>query len=201
MRAQILLLAVFSTFAFPFISSAGVPDPTRSTVPTCLVACPYGDIEFVVIVRDIVDAPVANAFVQIDLCACTTLSFCPTVMGGVPVCQRTVLSDAQGKATFAIRMGGSCPGATGKVYANGVSLSQGVSVRTVDLDGTLVVDGADVAIANALVGSAGGVADMDCSGLVDVSDVAFVEAHRGHTCDEIIPAQPASWGKVKTTYR
>ena len=166
------LVACSLTFAHDAFSA--VPDPPNSTVPDCLVACPFGDIEYTVIVRDVLAVPQGNVLVQLNLCACDSLEYCPAPQGVDPFCLRSGITGADGKFTFKLRMGGTgCAGRVVEVRGDGVLLNR-ATVRTVDLDGSLVVDGADVALVTSLIGSGGPVGDVDCNFAVNQADVDLV---------------------------
>ena len=74
-------------------------------------------------------------------------------------------------------------------------------VAAVDQNGDLIVNGSDVNTVNLLVGSTNGGADFDCDGLVTPTDVAFVQAHVGHTCGGPVELKPGTWGGMKSIYR
>src|SRR5688572_11080745 len=117
---------VLATLALPAWAHGGIPTPPNSVVPRCLVVCPSGDIAYSVIVRDAVNAPVANALVNLRFCPCATIHFCPpkptdgyTIVGG---CEAQTLSGPTGVATFKLRAGGSCASPV-EVRADGVLLA------------------------------------------------------------------------------
>jgi hypothetical protein len=72
---------------------------------------------------------------------------------------------------------------------------------SLDQDGDLSVTPADVAMAQALVGSNDLRADFDGDYTVTAADVAIVQAHLGATCATPSGAQRPSWGSLKSIYR
>jgi hypothetical protein len=195
--ATILGFAALMTFA-AHSSESAVPDPSHSFAPGCLTACPSGDISYTVNVRDVVNNPIGNALVQVQLCNCSSLVQCP---GFPAICTPGALTNAAGVAVLQLHVGGTCPGTLASVTADGVLLAANVQVRTLDLNADLVVNATDVALATGQLGAAGGIADFDCSGLVAANDVGLVSTHSVHACDGPVPANATSWGKVKTIYR
>ena len=77
-RSLPLLFAVLLLdLALPAPASAGVPNPTTSTVPSCLTICPSGDRPFSIVVRDAISAPVVGASVVLDLSSCPNAVIAP----------------------------------------------------------------------------------------------------------------------------
>jgi hypothetical protein len=195
----------------PSLSAAGVPDPTRSTVP-CLVACPAGDSPFVVTVRDVAGNPLANSEVSVEFCldrpntavqSQPDFVFCCT--GGAcvgPGSSTSALTGPDGKAAVFVSGGGVLSSAHTlvQVKADGILLAYR-GVTSVDLNADLVVDASDATIANGLVGLTDPSADFDCSGSVDAADLGVLAAHLGHVCHCPVPTRPTTWGRVKVVYR
>jgi hypothetical protein len=195
-----LLLLVCTT------SSAGVPSPGNSTVPDCLVACPQGDVEYRVLVRDIAGFPVVNCEVEIDLSSCPGLVLCPTQPTGLtwdPVTRRaSALGDVNGAATFRFKMGGVCPTASIPVKACLVIIGTATAVASPDQNADLFVGGSDVLTVTGLIGTTNRGADFDCSGTVTAADLAFLtDLHGGHSCNPAAPTLRRSWGELKQHYR
>jgi hypothetical protein len=207
--ALTLLLTLLASLLAADVASAGVPDPRFSTVPSCLPICPSGDRSFTVIVRDVNNAPVIGAVVQVDVSACAALALalcedCAQMPNYNPATRTfTRVADVNGEATFRICGSITCAGGGvnwARVSADGVPLSNSSFVTT-DLDVDLDVDAVDVAIVIAAEGATLPAADQDCNRNIDGNDADVVEAHVGHVCPGIIPAAPTSWGSVKSIYR
>lgn len=192
---------------------AAVPSAANSTVPTCLVACPLGDIPFTVVVRDLANNPVVNSVVVLDFSTCAAAYLC-TVPGTQPdpytvnLGARTItmVSDATGTANFPLRVGGVCAAGTVRVFADGVLLGTRalaspdqdgngyvyVHVFQPQNDGTLFVP---------KLGTSDPTADFDCNGTVTGSDETILYAHLDHACEGVVAAKRSSWGSVKSFYR
>lgn len=191
--------------------SAGVPSPVNSTVPPCLVTCPFGDIAFDVVVRDLANNPQPNSNVVIDLSGCPAAFIC-TMPGFHPdpytvdLPTRTIrlLSDASGLAHFPLRVGGSCGANTIRVFADGVLLAQRALAST-DQDGdgfTANILNNDLAIFTAKLGTSDPSGDLDCDTDVDADDQSILFQHASKTCQGFVDAaQRSSWGRVKSHYR
>lgn len=203
---RVLTLIVTSSALYSVGAAAGVPSPAHSSVDPCLVVCPAGEIVFRVVVRDLNHSPVANSYVVIDFCGCASVTLCPVSLTDpyqrLNACQILKITDAQGSADFAIRAGGGCSSLGARVLADGILLAQR-DVASPDQDGNLMVDLADLSLAEAKRGSADPAADFDCDGLVTDPDVDFVVLHGKHDCPppDPTPATRRSWGEVKIIYR
>lgn len=203
-RCLALALLILSTSGVP--AASGVPSPANSSVPACLVACPAGDVAFHVVVRDIASIPIAGSTVEVDLSECPGLAFCPTQGPGVtydPTSHRArMFTNSSGVADLRLKLGGACA-AGARVYADGVMLSSSLlPVASPDQNADLLVSNADLAIATALLGTSDPRADFDCDGTVTAADLAWLSnQHGGHSCDNVVPARPASWGRLKLHYR
>ena len=198
----LVLIAVSAT-----VCAAGANVPSLdSYVDPCLVACPAGELVFHVVVRDFSHNPVANSVVLIDFCGCPGVTLCPVSTtdpyGRFGPCQIFVVSDVAGRADFAIRAGGGCASLGARVYADGILIAQR-NVASPDQNGNLMVELADLALAQAKRGSADPTADFDCDGLVTDTDVDSVVPHGKHHCPptDPTPATRRSWGALKTIYR
>jgi hypothetical protein len=204
-------LRFFATFLLALSGSAaaaaaGVPSPSNSSVPACLVACPAGDVVYRVVVRDLGNFPVVFSTVVIDLSSCPGLALCPTQGPGVSYSPAThqawMLTDANGVADIRLKLGGVCSAGV-RVFADGVMLrNPSVPVASPDQNADLLVSGADALIVNGLLGSHDTGADFDCDGTVTQADFDWMtNEHGGHSCDNAVPALPSSWGKLKLHYR
>jgi hypothetical protein len=193
------------------LAAAAVPSAANSTVPPCLVACPYGDIPFDVVVRDLANNPVANSSVVIDFANCPAAFIC-TAPGSQPdpytvnLPARTIqlLSNASGLAHFPLRVGGGCAAGTVRVFADGVLIAQR-ALASPDQDGdgfTSNILNNDAALFSAKLGTTDPTADLDCDGDVDVDDESIFYRHASKTCTGFVDAAHRStWGHLKTHYR
>jgi hypothetical protein len=214
MRPHVLhtvtLLAGFLLVA-PTHAAEGVPSPANSTVGACLVACPLGDIEFEVVVRDLAGNPVAGSTVALDFSACAQAFLC-TVPGPAPdpytvdLATRTVsmVTNAAGLARFPLRAGGGCPTATVRVFADGVLLAlRALASPDQDGDGftsNLLTN--DAALFFAKLGTADPTADLDCDADVDGDDQGVFFLHASKTCwGYVDAAKRGTWGRLKAHYR
>jgi hypothetical protein len=186
------------------LASAGVPDPTRSTVDPCFATCPFGDIAFTVVVRDFANNPIQGSSVALLFTDCPAVHLCPdqeagtTVLASPPMALRS--SGVGGSTTFHLHAGGVCPGARIAIYADGVVLATR-DVASTDQNGDLIVDATDQTL---LIGKVGGTdpgADLTCDHFVDSQDVTTQGPHLGHSCDSATPVKPRSWGRLKMLYR
>lgn len=190
----------------PAVCAAGVPSPANSSMDPCVVLCPAGEIVFHVVVRDVSSNPVAGSTVEINFCSCPGVTLCPASTTDpyqrVSACRIRKVTDAAGHADFAIRAGGGCANLGATVSADGVLLAHR-NVASPDQDGNLMVQLADLTLADSKRGSLDPTADFDCDGLVSDSDVDYVVPHGGHVCPptDPTPARRSTWGEVKTIYR
>jgi hypothetical protein len=192
-------------------AAAAVPSVANSTVPPCLVACPFGDIPFDVVVRDLANNPVANSSVVIDFSECPAAFIC-TAPGSQPdpytvnLPARTIqlFSNASGLAHFPLRVGGGCGANTVRVFADGVLLGQR-ALASPDQDGdgfTSNILNNDFAIFTAKLGTSDPTADLDCDSDVDADDQQIFFTHASKTCQGFVDAaHRSSWGHVKSHYR
>lgn len=204
-----LIITLFALMAATLAptAQAGVPSPINSSVPACLVLCPFGDLTATVVVRDIANNPVASSSVVFDFSECPTAYICPTGPGDPYVytpANRTIraFTNAVGSVGFPARIGGV--GGIVRVYADGVMLhSYTLASPDQDGDGQAVsIIGPDVPLFAGKMGSANPTADFDCSGLVDIDDEQIFYMHLSHACGGFVdPARRSSWGAVKLHYR
>lgn len=183
---------------------AAVPSAANSTLPTCVVASPDGTFLSTVIVRDLAGNPVSGSTVVLDFSTCGVFLPCtfPCVGCTAHLPTQTIrkAADVAGVASFDLRMGGACPNERVAISADGVLLGT-AAYSTLDQNGDLSVTGADLlGIQNAMV-SGDLSADLDCSGTVDVADLAVAQAHLGVTCNGVVPSARRSWGTIKGAYR
>jgi hypothetical protein len=202
------LLPVLLALAVP--AAAGVPaPPPNSTVPSCLVACPLGDISFEVTVRDIANNPVANSLVQLDFADCPGAWLCtsppPPYNLDLPNRRISKTTDAAGKVVFPLHVGGTCGAGGVRVYADGVFLvSYALASPDQNGDGLTanLINSSDATIFNAKLGSNDPTADFDCDGDVDSDDTVIFNQHGSQSCEGFVdPARRSSWGRLKAIYR
>ena len=76
-----LSAAVFTVvlLAGPPPAAAGVPSAANSELPSCLVLCPFGDLPFSVVVRDLANNPIINGPVVLDFSACPGAYLCQSI--------------------------------------------------------------------------------------------------------------------------
>jgi len=101
------------------------------------------------------------------------------------VCATT---DADGRATFAIRGGGCSQAGLAVASCEGDDSGEGPSwggVRSPDVDGNCIVDLADLAYVREREGTTDFCADLNGSGRVDLFDVAIVESTLGDHCSGV----------------
>jgi hypothetical protein len=175
-------------------ASANVPDPAHSYVPTRLVSCPAGDSTYVVIVRKFDGNPYNKFPVFLRLCSCRGYRL--SGEGAHPYsvdstgCEVSVWGSPQtGAALFPLAGGGLCAGDSVLVDAETIALGY-THVVSLDQDGDLAVDGADVVIVQSKVGTTDVTADFDGDGQVTAADVATVMAHLGHRAPDATTAVP-----------
>ena len=200
-----LLLLILALVVNPGSAAAGPPLPGESIVGPCIAVCPQGDLAFTVTgIRN--GSPVEGWPIELDLCACPSVRIAaangtvPYWYSGSGNCRVvTLTSTPNGVAQFALQAGGVCSAAQITVSATFV-LGTRTAVASPDQNGDLVVDAADVAIAEAKLGTNDLTMDLDCDGTVTSADLALLHAHDGH---RVAPTavQPSPWGLVKARYR
>ncbi len=199
-------LLVLLALVAPAPAFAGIPSPINSTVPPCFFACPAGDLAFQIVVRDIGNNPIAGSTVVLDFADCPGFVVCPANGSELYIWDPATrwlrwFTDASGTVRFAIRGGGTCAAGQVRVLADGVRMAMR-SLASPDQDGSLLVDGADALHVNSLLGSADPTADLDCDGTVTNTDLSILtNQHGGHSCTNVVPARPRSWGSLKQIYR
>ena len=92
-------------------------------------------------------------------------------------------------------MGGGC--ATGVVLEASCSILLYEGVKSPDIDGSCTVTSEDREYVTSLLGTSDFCADIDGSGLVDMDDVAIVDAHMGTACPQTASApDPLNAGEL-----
>src|SRR5262245_41708469 len=118
----ILLLALAVCVQSNF-ARAGVPSPQNSTFPSCLALCPFGDIPFSFVIRDLANNPLNGASVVLDFSPCPEAHICATQPPDhlLNLLGRTIriFTDANGQGKFQAHVGGNCSASTVNVLANG----------------------------------------------------------------------------------
>ena len=200
MRAFYSVPLTLLALAIALPVSASVPSPNNSTIPPCLQMCPYGDLTYMVVIRDFANNPIPGSAVMLDFSGCPSVRLCP------PPGPTTyyAFTNAQGVATFAVKGGGGCTRSV-NVYADGVLLTYGSgqpnpSVASPDQDGNKFVIVSDQAVLSAKTAT-DPTADLNCDGTHNAADDAVLSAHLGHYCDAVVPGAPHSWGQLKMQYR
>jgi hypothetical protein len=201
----VCLWVVVLAAAIPVPASAGVPAPEpASVVDRCLNICPFGDITFTVVVRDIASNPVTNSYVWIDVCPVPSvhpcfLTACTPLAAG--------FTNAAGQVVLRPQAGGVSPAPFdqhARIFADGILLATRV-VGGPDQDGDLVVTAADLAIGTAKLGTPDPTMDLDCdlttSIVITPNDLNIQASHLNHNCTGPTPSRGQSWGGVKILYR
>jgi hypothetical protein len=176
-----------------------------------MVLCPFGDIPFPVVVRDIANNPVAGSLVILDFSNCPGAHLCPAGFSKPypytidPVARTLRAStDASGSLTLPAHVGGTGPAGSVRVFADGVLLrSYGLASPDQNGNGLCVsIVDVDDAIFAAKLGTTDPTADFNCDGTVDVFDEQIFFAHHSQSCDAFVdPVRRSSWGSVKLHYR
>lgn len=203
LAALLLLIAIASTVA------AGVPSPVNSTTPNCIAACPYGDMNTTIVVRDLANLPIAGSTVVIDFSSCSGAFLCqfPPPPYNQNLANRTVskVTDATGTVTFPLHVGGTCGAGLVRIFADGVLLKQTALASPDQTGNGMVVCFAidtDCTVFGGKVGGSDPTADFDCDGDVDEDDQLTFTQHISHACEGIVdPVQRSNWGRVKAFYR
>lgn len=212
-RAPVLVLAIvlsaFTLLGLAPSSSAGVPSPTTSSAPACLVLCPFGDLPVTVVVRDFASNPIANSTVLIDFSNCPTAFLCsspsePGLIVDLPTRTVRAFTDATGSVTMHAHVGGTGAAGSVRMYADGV-LMRSYGLATPDQNGNgvavTIVDVDDAIFAGKL-GTTDITADFDCSGLVDAADQLIFFSHLSQACDGFVDAaRRSTWAQLKLHYR
>jgi len=202
----LLTLVLAAAGLLPPPARAGIPAASTSTVPARIFLCPAGDSVFVVIPRHLSMTPWAEGDVWVDFCDCPAVRLSRTGAVGYTVdaagCVATAPPPPDAIYRFPVAGGGLCPGAWARTYADGVLLANRTVVVSPDQNGDLQVDGTDVAILRSKLGTADPGADLDGDGAVTQADVDLALAHLGHASpDRLVPALPATWGRIMVLYR
>jgi hypothetical protein len=157
-----------------------------------MVTCPGGDSTYVVIVRFFSGDPWAKTPVSLQLCSCGGYRLSGAGAHPYTVDSSSCVVSMQGSlqtgaALFPLAGGGLCPEDSIAVAAEGVILGFTHAV-SIDQNGDLAVNGADVAIVESKVGTADVTADFDGDGQVTAADVEIVMEHLGHRAGDATTA-------------
>ncbi|HUK62929.1 MAG TPA: hypothetical protein VLV15_06340, partial [Dongiaceae bacterium] len=206
-----IALAVVLALA-PCSSPAGaaVPSPAHNTFPQFVVASPDGALVTQVIMRDGADHPVVGDPITLLFSGCPQADTCssggvcagcvPRGTPGSPL-QITKLTDANGVAAFALRVGGGgCDDPPYVVIYDEFYFAR-VTFASLDQDGDMSVTPADLAHVHALLGTNDLRADFDGDQVVTTADEAILLAHMGAGCEGATPVRTRTWGELKSLYR
>lgn len=204
--------------AFPLLllfvapaAGAGVPSPANSIVP-CLRACPGGDVETTIIVKDLAGNPLAGSVVElrfdtsqtpcIGASLCVPLDASPVDYGYDLTFGRAFkATDASGAATFHLWVVGACVNeGTIRVTADAVLLADR-PLASLDALPDWAIDLNDYDIVVSRLGTSDLRSDFVCDGVVTQEDADFVLPHLGHTCTVPLPVHESTWGGLKVIYR
>jgi hypothetical protein len=188
------LLCVLAALATPSLAIAlpPLPSPPNCTLPSCIAlvgssggvpATAHG--EFIVIVRDLANNPMAGAAVTIDLSSALDLHLCAdqldpqtTVNCGAKTTRKITAAD--GSVHFTV-LGGSNGGGNantllngGRIYANGALLNR-PTVSAYDMDGSGGVGANDMSafLGDFSTGQPFGRSDYDCSNSIGANDFSL----------------------------
>lgn len=183
----------------------GIPCAGNCIVAPRLVSCPAGDSTFIVVTRHCDNNPWSEGPVNLHFCGCPGYHL--SLVGSHPytinpdLCSISMIPDLLGVSRFSISGGGLCPGGTVSIDADYVPLGTRWVV-SLDQNGDLRVDAADLALVYSKLGTTDPTADFDGDGVVSTADVKILSAHLGHAApDTPTAALPSSWGQVKIRYR
>ncbi len=111
------------------LGAVGVPSAANSTCPAKVTAAPDGNCCFDVIVRDVLNNPIAGSSVVVSFGSCP-ITFCPTQPAGVvvnvPASTARVFTDATGTAHMCICVSTQIASCTTSISADGVTLCTGL---------------------------------------------------------------------------
>jgi hypothetical protein len=203
-RAAGALAALAGALAFAGASRANVADPSKSHLPARVFACPAGDSVTVVFVRELNGMPWNNrGVVTFDFCACAGFRLVPGGTAGGSIdssgCRIVTAPLAlDGLAQVAIAGGGVGAGQWVGFQADAFLGSR--ALASPDQNGDWIVDGADVAIVHAKIGTTDVSADLDGDGMVTATDEALALAHLGHGAAPLaVPMPVGAAARVRFT--
>jgi hypothetical protein len=194
---------------------AGCPDQFHSSVPSCVVVCPAGDIEFTVIVRFPSNIPTPGTPVVLDFMACPGFLLSPR--NGTEAYQSDstgrfvwMYSDQFGTAAFRVRGGGGSGGTVVVSTCNSILPNEtpepGIPLGSrplvaADQDGDLLVSAEDVQRVTDHLGTNDVSVDFNCDGVVSATDVGIARSHLGHSGGIPLLVKRNTWGSLKFLYR
>jgi len=197
-KLQTALAALSIVLLLPGLALAATPDAGLSTVDPCLVTCPAGDTDFLVVVRDAGGAVIAGSVVEVDFCNCAGPQLCsPGGSGSCPDGTQDIAilaTNSAGEALFHLAEGGDGNGALVDIRADGVLLAQR-TIKPMDTNGDFVADTSDFSYSNLSN-------DYNCDGAVNFSDFAIFGNHGSfsHSCTGPVDTAPRTWGSVKALW-
>ena len=186
--AAIAACVAAACIASPGPAFAGFPFTDESWVDPCIVVCPEGDSAFTVFARR--NGEWSGDPVWVDFSSCPGVVFAPldgsepyimagsTAVRGSPEPGTTLFE-------FPFKAGGVCDGVTITVSIFIPTNFVRTAVASFDQNGDLVVNGADVAIAQGKLGTNDRTADFNCDGAVTSADLATQQGHLGHRGREV----------------
>jgi hypothetical protein len=196
-KLQTALAAMSIVLLLPCLVVAATPDASQSSVDACLVTCPAGDTDFLVVVRDAAGTVIAGSVVEVDFCNCAGPQLCTP--GGSGSCSdgtndiAILATNSAGEALFHLAEGGDCNGGLVDIRADGVLLAQR-TIKAMDTNGDFVADASD------WVGTLSN--DYDCNNVLSLSDQVIFGNHASlnHSCTGPVDTTPRSWGSVKALW-
>jgi hypothetical protein len=185
------VLAVLAVLT-PALALASPPSPANSTVPSCIslvgtnAAVPATAAgQFLVVVRDLANNPIAGAVVAIDLSGCPDLHLCPDQLDPavtVDCAHQRVskVTDGAGRVVFTLLGGSNGAGSAvtllggGKIYWDGTLIGS-PTVSAYDLDGRTGLGANDLSgwLGDFGSGNPYGRSDYDCSGWLGANDLSL----------------------------
>ena len=202
--AGAVIAALLAAAPAPAQDVAAVPSAANCTLPACMGSSPDGSFVSTIIVRDIANNPVAGSHLTLDFSSCGIFVPCTFPCAGCAAhtSSRTVTktADANGVATFDLRVGGACGNERVTISADGVYLGT-AAFTPLDQNGDLSVTGADLVRVQVAESTGDLSCDFDCSGTVTAADYNIANAHLGASCSGVVPTTRSTWGTIKGAYR
>ena len=188
-------------------------DPALFTVcpeQECYFACPSGDASFCFCILydgEPLMAPTSDVFMTIE-CSLGCIYLCPAEC--LDKCSYLVTPNCYSEPgcgreyCWFFRIGGCCEEAYITLHMKNDPtpfFESWESIITPDFDCNGIVNAADDAYITARMGTNDLCADLNCDGIVNAVDYGIFSAHMGHSCENWIGTEDASWGEIKTIYR
>jgi hypothetical protein len=109
-------------------------------------------------------------------------------------------TNANGDAVFSLR-GGGCAQGSVSAYTGMFRLCTWPGAKSPDVDGDCAVQADDRAYVQDRLGSVDFCADLDGSGVVDAADLAIVDATMGDICSNLVGVDPPAGEPARTSWR